>query len=85
MFAARSLLVLAEPLNFMYTKINRFLTKSPHWVIGKLPSYWVDKILLNPPTNDDAHHEEVDWLLGALTDGLRTAEVRLPRFDQNIP
>lgn len=69
----------------MYTKINRFLNKSPQWATGKLPSYWVDKILLNPPTNDDAHHEEMDWLIGALTDGLRTAEVRLPRYDLYIP
>ena len=59
----------------MYVKINRFLNKAPRWDIGRLPSYWVDKVLLHPPTDDNAHHDEVGWLLEALTDGLRTPEV----------
>lgn len=74
--AARSLLVVADPLHFMYGKVNKFLNKGPRWNVTKLPSYWVYKILLNPPTDDDAHHREVEWLLDALIDGLRTAAVR---------
>lgn len=76
--AARALLVLAEPLHFMYTKINKFLNKAPRWDVGRLPSYWVDKVLLHPPADDNAHYDEVGWLLEALTDGLRTPEVSIP-------
>ena len=73
--AARSLLVLANPLHFMYIKVNRFLNKGPPWNVSKLPSYWIDKIMLHPPSDDDAHHHEVGWLLDALLDGLRTPSV----------
>lgn len=73
--AAHSLLVLAEPLHFMYTKINKFLNRSPRWVVDKLPSFWVDKILLHPPADENAHYAEVEWLLEALVDGLRTPDV----------
>ena len=76
--AARSVLILNSPLHFMYTKINKFLNKSPEWNISKLPSYWIGKIILTPPTEDDAHHREVAWLLDALIDGLRTASVTAP-------
>ncbi|MCJ1250321.1 hypothetical protein MMC30_007547 [Trapelia coarctata] len=70
--AARSILVLNNPLHFMYTKVNKFLNKSPEWNISKLPSYWIGKILLAPPTDDDAHHREIVWLLDTLIEGLRT-------------
>lgn len=76
--AARSLLVVNNPLHLMYTKVNKFLNKSPEWNIMKLPSYWIGKILLAPPTEDDAHHREMVWLLDTLNDGLRTSAVRLP-------
>ncbi len=62
----------------MYTKINRFLNRSPQWNVVKLPSYWVDKILLHPSTDDDTHYEEVKWVLDALIDGLRTKAVSSP-------
>ena len=75
--ASRSLSVLADPLHFMYTKVNRFLNKSPHWNVARLPSYWVDKVFLHPPVNDDDHHKEVGWLVDALIDGLRTPAVRI--------
>ena len=75
--ASRALLVVAEPLHFMYPKINRFLNKAPRWDIDKLPSYWVHKILLHPPADDNAHYDEVGWLLEVLTDGLRTPEVSI--------
>lgn len=73
--AARSLLILSEPLHFMYAKINKFLNKAPCWVVNKLPSYWVDRILLHPPADDNAHYGEVEWLLELLMDGLRTPDV----------
>lgn len=73
--ASRSLSVLADPLHFMYTKVNRFLNKSPNWNVAKLPSYWADKVFLHPPVNDDTHHKEVRWLVDALIDGLRTPAV----------
>lgn len=76
-FASRSCVVLAHPLHTMYTKINKFLHKGPAWNLDKLPSYWVDRILLHPPTEDDGYHTEVEWLLDFLVDGLRTAKVCL--------
>ena len=76
--AARSLLVLADPLHFMYIKVNKFLNKGPPWNVSKLPSYWIDKIMLHPPSDDDAHDHEVGWLLDALLDGLRTPSVGTP-------
>ena len=60
----------------MYTKINKFLNKGPEWNVVKLPSYWVDRVMLHPPTDDDSHHEEVKWLLDVLIAGLRTSVVR---------
>ena len=67
--------MLTNPVHFLYGKINRYLNKGPPWVISKLPSYWIDKIVLNPPENDNAHEEEVDWLLDTMIEGLRTTEV----------
>lgn len=75
--AARFLLVIADPLHIMYEKVNKFLYKGPEWNVDKLPSYWVDKILLNPPTSDELHYQEAEWLLDALIDGLRTPAVSL--------
>lgn len=59
----------------MYSKINKFLNKAPRWDLAKMPSYWVDKVFLNPPTEDNAYYQEVEWLLEALIDGLRTSNV----------
>ena len=76
--AAQSLSILANPLHVMYTKINKFLNKGPIWKLEKLPSYWVDRVLLHPPTDDEAHYEEVRWMLNVLTNGLRTPNVSSP-------
>lgn len=75
--ASSFFLVLADPLHFMYAKVNKFLNKGPTWDVTRLPSYWVDKILLNPPTDDDTHYIEAEWLLTGLKDGLRTSTVSL--------
>ncbi len=77
-FIARALAVLADPTHFMYGKINRFLNKGPPWNISKVPSYWVEKVLLHQPEDDDAHEKEVEWLLITMMDGLRTEEVMPP-------
>ena len=74
-FAASCCSVLVEPLHPMYGKIHRFLNKGPKWDVSKIPSYWVDKILLHPPTEDDGCQMEVEWLLDLLIEGLRTPEV----------
>ena len=73
--AANFFLVLDDPLHFMYEKVNKFLNRGPAWDLTKLPSYWVDKVLMNPPTDDDRHHQEAEWLLDGLIDGLRTSAV----------
>ena len=73
--AARCVKALADPLNYMYQKINKFLNKNPRWNTSKLPSYWAEMIFLYPPADDDAHHREVEWLLDLLVDGLQTQVV----------
>lgn len=74
-FTATCLLVLTEPLHFMFAKVNKFLNKGPEWNVKKLPSHWIEKILLHPPVEDEAHHREVGWVLDILIDGLRTPHV----------
>ena len=75
--AASLILVLGDPLHLMYPKVNKFLNRGPEWNVTKLPSYWVDKVLMNPPTDDESHHQEAEWLLDGLVDGLRTSAVSL--------
>ena len=73
--AAQLLLVQVDTLHFMYVKANKFLNKGPQWNVKKLPSHWVEKTLLNPPTEDEAYYQEVAWLLDILVGGLRTPAV----------
>ncbi|KAM5450041.1 hypothetical protein McanMca71_000574 [Microsporum canis] len=70
--AARMLAILTNPSHRLYGKINTFLNKSPQWEVGKIPSYWIDKILYHEPESDDGHHEEVAWLLDLFISGLRS-------------
>ena len=76
-FTSRALLVLTNPLHFLYGKINRFLNKGPPWSTARLPSYWMERVLLHQPEDDDAHEKEVEWVLETMSDGLRTTEVRV--------
>jgi nucleolar pre-ribosomal-associated protein 1 len=80
----RFLIVLSDPLHFLYIKVNKFLNRAPRWDLAKLPSYWVDKILLHPPDSDNAFYQEVEWLLDALTNGLRTYYVSSTRRGNNM-
>lgn len=82
--AARFVIILDDPLHFMYAKVNKFLNKTPCWDLTRMPSYWVDKILLQPPTDDDAHYQEVEWLQEALIDGLRTSRVSFSQKKQSL-
>ena len=59
----------------MYSKASKFLNKGPQWNLARLPSYWVDKVILREPTDDETHYQEIDWLLDVLIDGLRTPAV----------
>ncbi|KAI9827209.1 MAG: hypothetical protein M1832_005346 [Thelocarpon impressellum] len=70
-FASRAVLVQANPQHCLYGKINHFLHQGPRWDAEKLPL--MHKILLHPPDNDDAHYEELGWLLDTTVQGLRTA------------
>ncbi|KAM5476077.1 hypothetical protein MauCBS54593_000760 [Microsporum audouinii] len=70
--AVRMLAILTNPSHRLYGKINTFLNKSPQWEVGKIPSYWIDKILYHEPESDDGHHEEVAWLLDLFISGLRS-------------
>jgi len=66
--------ILNDPADRMYGKVNRFLLKSPVWDLDRIINYWVDKILLSEPENDDGHHLEVDRLLAILQNGLRVLD-----------
>lgn len=67
--------VLTNPMHKLYGKVNKFLQKAPSWEVGKIPSYWIDKVLLHEPELDDGYFEETSWLLDLLIKGLRTERV----------
>ena len=73
--AATCLAVISDPLHKLYGKVCRFLQKYPSWEVEKIPSYWIDKILLHEPDLDDGYSEEINWLLDMLVRGLRTRAV----------
>ncbi|PGH26828.1 hypothetical protein AJ80_01407 [Polytolypa hystricis UAMH7299] len=72
--AAQMVLVLKDPIHKLYGKVNKYLHKGPRWEITKIPSYWIDKILLHEPEYDYSHHEEVRWLLQVFINGLRSTK-----------
>ncbi|KAL9031697.1 MAG: hypothetical protein Q9196_000292 [Gyalolechia fulgens] len=78
--AAEFCLILSNPLHYLYAKVNKFLNKGPTWKVEKLPSRWVDQILMHLPTDEDAQYKEMEWLLDLLIKGLRTAAVSLSTF-----
>ena len=77
--AAECCLVLTNPLHILYAKVNRFLNRGPVWKVEKLPSYWVEQIVMRLPSMDDGYYKEIEWLLDVLTKGLRTSAVSIPR------
>ncbi|KAF2148926.1 hypothetical protein K461DRAFT_231821 [Myriangium duriaei CBS 260.36] len=79
-FATAALKVLLEPTHFMFPAVNRYLVKDPYWNVKKLPSYWLNKVLLDTPHEDDKAWPQVELVLGMLVDGVRTPEdVRILR------
>ncbi|KAJ5342504.1 hypothetical protein N7541_011628 [Penicillium brevicompactum] len=70
--AANCLAVLTNPLHKVYGKVNKFLQKAPMWEVEKIPTYWVDKVLLHEPELDDGYFDEIDWLLNLFIKALRT-------------
>lgn len=84
--AAHCLAVLADPMHKLYGKVNQFLQKAPTWEPEKIPSYWIDRILLHEPELDDGYFEETNWLLDLLLKGLRTEAVcYLPHNHRHTP
>ena len=71
----QSISVLGDPSHIMFSKLNQFLSKSPSWNVSKLPSYWIDRIFLQPSEIDDGSAQEISWLLDVLIDGLRNETV----------
>ncbi|RAH69186.1 NPA1/URB1 family protein [Aspergillus aculeatinus CBS 121060] len=70
--ASSCLDVLTNPMHKLYGKVNKFLQKAPSWELEKIPSFWIDKILLHEPELDDGYFEETGWLFDLLIKGLRT-------------
>ena len=64
-----------EPTHYLYSKTSEFLNKGPSWNLERLPSYWMDQILLRKGTDDDASYREIRWLLDVVLDGLQTHRV----------
>lgn len=75
--ATSCLSVLINPLSKVYGKVNKFLQKAPAWEPIKIPSYWIDKIVYNPPELDDGYFDELHFLLDLLIKGLRTEAVSI--------
>lgn len=65
--------IVLNPLHKLYAKANKFLNKGPRWEAAKIPSYFVDKILLNESEYDDGWADEVAWLLAFFVTGLRNS------------
>lgn len=80
--ATNCLSVLINPLHKVYGKVNKFLQKAPSWEAKKIPSYWIDRILLHGPEVDDGYYDEIDWLLGLLVKGLRSKAVSFATLPQ---
>ena len=74
-FAKSAVIVLANPADPLYSKVNKFLNNGPSWNLSRFSSYWVDHILLSPPTEEKGYFREIKWLLRIFFDGLRTLEV----------
>ncbi|OAL72769.1 hypothetical protein A7D00_2542 [Trichophyton violaceum] len=70
--AVRMFAILTNPSHKLYGKINTFLNRSPQWEVGKIPSYWIDKILYHEPESDDGNREEIGWLLDLFVCGLKS-------------
>ena len=75
--AAQAVTIIADPSHKMYGKINKFLNRAPNWDAQKVIPFWIDRILLKEPENDDGHDLEVNWLLQLLVNGLRNAKVSI--------
>jgi nucleolar pre-ribosomal-associated protein 1 len=71
-FASHAVLVLKDPLQCLYPKINKFLSQGPTWELDKVPLLY--KVLDESPSLDDAYYQEVSWLLTYMLVGLRSAQ-----------
>lgn len=82
--ATSCLSVIVNPLNKVYGKVSKFLQKAPAWEPSKIPSYWIDKILLHPADVDGGRPDEVNFLLDLLVKGLRSKAVSCLDFPLGI-
>ena len=76
--AARLLLILNDPLHLLYEKSNDLLNRGPRWDVERLPAFWINQILLRPPTSHGRYDDEADWLIETFLEGLQSPEVRRP-------
>ena len=73
-FAVHALRVLTDPTHLMYPKVNKYLLKDPAWNVRRLADYWLGKVTMEMPEEDDSHWKEVIWVLDMLIDGIRTSD-----------
>jgi Nucleolar pre-ribosomal-associated protein 1 len=74
-FAAEAIDILSQPTHSVYGKLNWFLQKSPTWNISKFFSYWLERILLRAPEDNDGQRHEMNWLLNLLAQGMQNRQV----------
>ncbi|KAF1839535.1 hypothetical protein BDW02DRAFT_564086 [Decorospora gaudefroyi] len=70
--AARCAGIVADPTLPLFSTVNRFLTTSPVWDVNSLLRFFWHRIVASQPDDESTYHEEVNWYLDYLMDGLRT-------------
>lgn len=65
--------ILVDPTHKLYSKVNEFLLHAPVWTSKRTINYWLEKILMMEPDDDEpqAFQVEVTWLLTWLLNSLR--------------
>ncbi|PNS16068.1 hypothetical protein CAC42_4469 [Sphaceloma murrayae] len=82
-FAVASRKVLLEPTHLLFPLVNKFLLKDPYWNVRKLPDYFLRKALLEPPAEDEAFWDQLEWILAFFIDGVRVVEDVLSLRNRN--
>ncbi|KAL5116459.1 hypothetical protein ACEQ8H_005580 [Pleosporales sp. CAS-2024a] len=72
--AARCASIVGDATQSMYSKISRFLTKAPAWNVQHVLSEFWHSVVASEPDEDGSYHQEVDWFLDYVFDGLRTPQ-----------
>jgi nucleolar pre-ribosomal-associated protein 1 len=78
-FATHALPLVCDPTSVLFPKICAFLMRRPSWNLSGMVKYFLEQILLHPPSRDAAESDatvwrELLWLLDWIYDGTRGPE-----------